>query len=869
MISQNYINENITINSGGIALNNIIYSGGTLTVNNGGLAGDGVDDTVSNIIYSGGALIVNSGGEAYGNYISSGGTLTVNNGGKIGGNYISSGGSLTVSNGGSSYKTFIYSGGTLTVNSGGDMRRVEIFQGANFNINNGASAHFVEIYSGGNVNVNSGGIADETFISSGGILTVNLGGSATSNTLYSGGSLTVSGEAVDLSEYDPDINGCAYNNIISSGGNLTVLSVGNAIYNTISSGGNLTVLSGGSATSTTILSGGTVVVSTYPYLEEPEEKFDPAKIFYTTINSGGILRVIDDAVAETITISSGGILNVSGSVVVDITVLTGGLFIASDEKITHANIYGSAIFDDVGLYESYVYSGGSLIFNGSSTSGVTVLSGGSLILNPGVSLEGVISIYAGGNATIYPDTGGAIELVNGGNGALTISGLSNSLARSITTSITTIVTVISGFNGASAEDSDLITLAGINATDVQSVDYVDANGKHNGDFVTLTLKNGGKITMNIIGAENAGYTLGTGADGNLTYEVCFLSGSMIRMLNGEIAVEDLRIGDEVLTYDWVAQKEIVKSVRWVGNKQMIVKAGLPDDEAGYPVRICKDAIADGVPYKDLLITPEHCLFFEGKFVPARMLVNGSSIYYDHSITDYTYYHIETEDHSVIWADGMLTESYLDTGNRSSFKQHGNFVLFNKPSTPKSWNKDASAALTVDPAFVEPLYTQISQRAVDIGFAAEEKHLLTENSEFHLVTDMGDEIHSHAHNRNKYSFVLPEGVNAVYLKSKTSRPCDVIGPFIDDRRQLGLLIGQVNILTNNQNISITNHYTDHGLDGWDVVEQSACRWTNGNALLTLPENHLETRTLIIEVLFSNLYLVEEKKGQKEKPALKIA
>ncbi|PHY94849.1 hypothetical protein CSR02_04105, partial [Acetobacter pomorum] len=103
------------------------------------------------------------------------------------------------------------------------------------------------------------------------------------------------------------------------------------------------------------------------------------------------------------------------------------------------------------------------------------------------------------------------------------------------------------------------------------------------------------------------------------------------------------------------------SVIWVGKAHATVRPELTDDEAGWPVRILKDAIADGVPYKDMLITAEHCMFFKGKLVPVRMLVNGVSIFYDKSITSYDYYHVETEQHSVITADGMLTESYLDTG----------------------------------------------------------------------------------------------------------------------------------------------------------------------------------------------------------------
>ncbi|GCD60847.1 hypothetical protein NBRC3280_3419 [Acetobacter pasteurianus NBRC 3280] len=143
---------------------------------------------------------------------------------------------------------------------------------------------------------------------------------------------------------------------------------------------------------------------------------------------------------------------------------------------------------------------------------------------------------------------------------------------------------------------------------------------------------------------------------------------MIRTCAGEVAIENIQIGDEIITFDGHSGGQTVRPVVWVGKAHAIVRPGLPDDEAGYPVRVIKDAIADGVPYKDMLITSEHCLFFEGRFVPVRMLVNGSTIFYDKSITFYDYYHVETDQHSVIIADGMLTESYLDTGNRRAFRQ---------------------------------------------------------------------------------------------------------------------------------------------------------------------------------------------------------
>lgn len=80
-----------------------------------------------------------------------------------------------------------------------------------------------------------------------------------------------------------------------------------------------------------------------------------------------------------------------------------------------------------------------------------------------------------------------------------------------------------------------------------------------------------------------------------------------------------------------------------------------------------------------------------------MFVNGYSIYYDYFITNYTYYHIETETRSVIWANNMLTKNYLDKRNQTQFKQHGDFAL-----------------LIADHDYIEPLYHTLLQRAIKIG-----------------------------------------------------------------------------------------------------------------------------------------------------------
>lgn len=375
----------------------------------------------------------------------------------------------------------------------------------------------------------------------------------------------------------------------------------------------------------------------------------------------------------------------------------------------------------------------------------------------------------------------------------------------------------------------------------------------NGD--PFDIKNTG--TDNGFGYFTKKFTQDDGKGGIIT---CFLPGSMIRTTVGEVAVEDVQIGDEVLAFDWRNNTDIVRPVVWVGKAHVKVQHGLPDDEAGWPVRILKDAIADGVPYKDMLITSEHCLFFKDRFVPVRMLVNGVSIFYDKSISSYDYYHVETEQHSVITADGMLTESYLDTGNRSSFRQEGKIATLR--GAVKSWEEDGGAPLSVSRDIVEPLFRQIEVRAKTGSMTSTTTTpLLTEDADLHLVTTDGRVIRQ-ARQANGYAmFMIPSDVTSVRIASRTSRPSDTIGPFVDDRRHLGVLVGEVSLFDSRQTRKIDTHLTDADLAGWDVQEASPCRWTNGSALLPLGERQPNTvGMLAIQILAAGPYNISPETTQ---------
>ncbi len=342
---------------------------------------------------------------------------------------------------------------------------------------------------------------------------------------------------------------------------------------------------------------------------------------------------------------------------------------------------------------------------------------------------------------------------------------------------------------------------------------------------------------------------------------CFLAGSLIETPEGPRKIEDMQVGDAVCVY--ADGKKEVSRVIWAGYASVQVNTALTQDEAGYPIRIVANALADNVPSTDLLITPEHCLFFNGKFVPARMLVNGGSIFYDTSITSYKYYHIETTEHSVIIANGVLTESYLDTGNRASFLQAGAVVSIGRRTAAKSWKHDAAAPLCVDRAFVEPLFHAINYRTNTISgcHTATTAVETTTNPDLHLVTQSGAIIHPMRRTTHQYSFMLPPNTQSVRIVSRASRPADVIGPFVDDRRYMGVAIADMHLLVADNTHNITLHLQSEKPAGWYATEPTGCVWTNGDALLPLDGylTHGNMGMLSMTVQAGGPYLVEDHKN----------
>lgn len=137
------------------------------------------------------------------------------------------------------------------------------------------------------------------------------------------------------------------------------------------------------------------------------------------------------------------------------------------------------------------------------------------------------------------------------------------------------------------------------------------------------------------------------------YTLCFMQGTLIATPNGEVPVECLAAGDLVLTIDGDA-----KPLRWVGRQSVVTL--FADPATRLPIRIKAGALAENTPTRDLLVSPAHALLLDGVLVEAAALVNGSSITRAPDLPErFAYYHLETQDHSIILAEGAAAETYID------------------------------------------------------------------------------------------------------------------------------------------------------------------------------------------------------------------
>jgi len=199
-------------------------------------------------------------------------------------------------------------------------------------------------------------------------------------------------------------------------------------------------------------------------------------------------------------------------------------------------------------------------------------------------------------------------------------------------------------------------------------------GNGGNDFDTLDLSAYGKDSVNIVyggGTDESGTVEFLDTNGAVVGSLsfvdiervipCFTPGCQILTIFGEVAVEDLAVGDLVMTRDHGYQP-----IRWIGRRDLGADE-LAANSAFYPICIPKGAFGADMPERDLVVSPQHRILMHGAkaeilfgehevLMAATHLVGFEGIHRSRPQT-VSYIHILFDEHEIVRSDGAWTESF--------------------------------------------------------------------------------------------------------------------------------------------------------------------------------------------------------------------
>ncbi len=145
--------------------------------------------------------------------------------------------------------------------------------------------------------------------------------------------------------------------------------------------------------------------------------------------------------------------------------------------------------------------------------------------------------------------------------------------------------------------------------------------------------------------------------------ICLTLGTYVETPDGRRLVEDLKSGDLVRTLDHGDQP-----IRWIG-RNCVNTDTLKANPSFRPVRLRRNALGPDLPDRDMLLSQQHRVLIRGVraqlyfgedevLVAAKHLINDHSIGTAFDVDTVTYFHFLFDNHEIIFADGIETESFL-------------------------------------------------------------------------------------------------------------------------------------------------------------------------------------------------------------------
>ena len=351
---------------------------------------------------------------------------------------------------------------------------------------------------------------------------------------------------------------------------------------------------------------------------------------------------------------------------------------------------------------SFVQSGsGTVILAGINTyTGPTTVSSGKLSINGAITGGGIVTVGPGASLGGSGSVAGPTTLSSGatlspgnspgtftfGNG-LTLASGSTFSAEINGTAAGTLYDQVVVVGSVNLSGATLSLTLGYTPAAGDTFTIINNDGTDSVVGTFSGLPEGGVVS---VGAQQfqISYVGLTGNDVTLK-TVCFARGTLIQTAYGPVPVEDLQIHDRLSFYVEPTSSDCAK-VKWIGRQTFHpAMAELVDY---LPIKISANALGPGQPFQDLYVSPDHAILFDGTLIHAKVLVNGSSVI---QMTEWSgdveYFHIETANHELVYANGVPAETFIDNVSRKQFDNYAEFEAMH-PNAPMMTELDIPRVL---------------------------------------------------------------------------------------------------------------------------------------------------------------------------------
>lgn len=295
---------------------------------------------------------------------------------------------------------------------------------------------------------------------------------------------------------------------------------------------------------------------------------------------------------------------------------------------------------------------------------------------------------------------------------------------------------------------------------------------------------------------------------------CYLAGTHILTLLGEVLVENLKIGDLLPT---LSGQNV--AIKWIGKKQCAGYFVLKDDS---PVCFRAGSLGEDLPTRDLSVSAEHAMKIRDYLVDARLLVNGVTITQHRRVEQLEYYQLDLGEHHCIRAEGTWSESYAErSDNRATSETIDELHQSHPDHTALALTKKCLPHLADrSDARLSALFQRL--------LALVPKDRITTDADLHLLAD-GRRIAPFNIDFQTYSFKIPTDTKVLRLKSRASSFSEL--GLSSDTRQLGFCVDSLSSCSRDKTLRVAiNLQRAKALQGFHPTEATTGRWTQGEALL---------------------------------------